>query len=92
MRTAEERAQSTRGKAENLRRQARAEEAARKHHQQQQARRAAAREMATCVREQAQRIADRIAGFLGVERRADRYRTATGEKVPAFQDVEGDGR
>ena len=38
------------------------------------------------------RIADRIAGFLGVERRADRYRTATGEKVPAFQDIEGDGR
>lgn len=63
-RTAEERAQSTRGKAENLRRQARAEEAARKHHQQQQARRAAAREMATCVREQAQRIAERIADAL----------------------------
>ena len=63
-RTAEERAQSTRGKAENLRRQARAEEAARKHHQQQQARRAAAREMATCVREQAQRIADRISDAL----------------------------
>ncbi|QYF87290.1 penicillin-binding protein 2 [Brevundimonas sp. PAMC22021] len=38
------------------------------------------------------RIADRVAGFLGVERRADRYRTATGEKVPAFQDIEGDGR
>ncbi len=63
-RTAEERAQSTRGKAENLRRQARAEEAARKHHQQQQARRAAAREMATCVREQSQRIAERIADAL----------------------------
>ncbi|OFM59769.1 chromosome segregation protein SMC [Corynebacterium sp. HMSC058E07] len=63
-RTAEERTQSTRGKAENLRRQARAEEAARKHHQQQQARRAAAREMATCVREQSQRIADRIADAL----------------------------
>lgn len=38
------------------------------------------------------RIADRIAGFLGVERRADQYRTALGDKVPAFQDVEGDGR
>lgn len=63
-RTAEERAQSTRGRAENLRRQTRAEEAARKHHQQQQARRAAAREMATCVREQAQRIAERIADAL----------------------------
>ncbi|MDY6923701.1 MAG: penicillin-binding protein 2 [Pseudomonadota bacterium] len=38
------------------------------------------------------RIADRIAPFLGVERRADQYRTALGEKVPAFEDVEGDGR
>lgn len=28
------------------------------------------------------RIADRIAPFLGVERRADRWRTATGEKIP----------
>jgi len=37
------------------------------------------------------RIADRIASFLGVERRADPYRTALGDKVPAFQDVEGDG-
>ncbi|KAK0350914.1 hypothetical protein LTR94_027085, partial [Friedmanniomyces endolithicus] len=32
-------------------------------------------------------IADRIAGFLGVERREDRWRTATGEKVPEYQDV-----
>jgi cell division protein FtsI (penicillin-binding protein 3) len=38
------------------------------------------------------RIADRIAPFLGVERRADPYRTAMGEKIPAFEDVEGDGR
>ena len=38
------------------------------------------------------RIADRVAPFLGVERRADRYRTALGEKIPAFEDVEGDGR
>ena len=38
------------------------------------------------------RIADRIAPFLGVQRRADPYRTAMGEKVPAFQDLEGDGR
>ena len=38
------------------------------------------------------RIADRIAPFLGVERRADPYRTALGEKIPAFEDVEGDGR
>ncbi|MBA4803954.1 MAG: penicillin-binding protein 2 [Brevundimonas sp.] len=38
------------------------------------------------------RIADRIAGFLGVERRADPYRTALGEAVPQYQDVEGDGR
>lgn len=38
------------------------------------------------------RIADRIAPFLGIERRADPYRTALGEKIPAFEDVEGDGR
>ena len=38
------------------------------------------------------RIADRIAPFLGVERRADPYRTALGERIPAFEDVEGDGR
>ncbi|CAN5201100.1 penicillin-binding protein 2 [soil metagenome] len=38
------------------------------------------------------RIADRIASFLGVERRADPYRTAMGDKVPGFDDVEGDGR
>ena len=38
------------------------------------------------------RIADRVAGFLGVERRADRYRTALGDRVPAFEDQEGDGR
>ena len=38
------------------------------------------------------RIADRIAPFLGVERRADRYRTALGETIPAFEDIEGDGR
>ena len=37
-------------------------------------------------------IADRIAGFLGLERRADAYRTAMGDKVAKFQDVEGDGR
>ncbi|MDO9588119.1 MAG: penicillin-binding protein 2 [Brevundimonas sp.] len=38
------------------------------------------------------RIADRIAPFLGVERRADPWRTAVGDRVPAFEDVEGDGR
>ena len=38
------------------------------------------------------RIAARIAPFLGVERRADAYRTAIGDKIPEFQDVEGDGR
>jgi len=37
-------------------------------------------------------IANRIAPFLGVQRRADAYSTALGDKVPAFQDVEGDGR
>ncbi|MGQ2991525.1 MAG: peptidoglycan D,D-transpeptidase FtsI family protein [Brevundimonas sp.] len=38
------------------------------------------------------RIADRIAPFLGVERRADAWRTALGDKTPRFEDVEGDGR
>lgn len=38
------------------------------------------------------RIADRIAPFLGVGRRADAYRTAVGEVIPAFEDQEGDGR
>ncbi len=38
------------------------------------------------------RIAERIAPFLGVQRRADPYRTALGDKIPVFEDVEGDGR
>ena len=38
------------------------------------------------------RIADRIAPFLGVQRRADVWRTATGERLPTYEDVEGDGR
>ena len=38
------------------------------------------------------RIADRIAPFLGVQRRADQYRSALGEKIPAFEDIAGDGR
>lgn len=38
------------------------------------------------------RIADRIAPFLNVQRRADPYRTAVGDKIPAFEDLEGDGR
>ncbi len=39
------------------------------------------------------RIADRIAPFLNIQRRADAYRTAVGDKViPAFEDQEGDGR
>lgn len=38
------------------------------------------------------RIADRIAPFLGVARKADRWSTELGEKVPEFEDVEGDGR
>ena len=38
------------------------------------------------------RVADRIAGFLGVQRRADHWRTADGQKIAAYQDVEGDGR
>ena len=38
------------------------------------------------------RIAARIAPFLGVQRGADAWRTALGDKVPVFEDVEGDGR
>ena len=38
------------------------------------------------------RIADRIAPFLGVERRADAYRTATGERIPQAADMAGGGR
>jgi len=38
------------------------------------------------------RIADRIAPFLNVQRRADPYRTAVGDRIPAFEDLEGDGR
>jgi cell division protein FtsI (penicillin-binding protein 3) len=38
------------------------------------------------------RIADRIAPFLGVERKADAWRTALGDRIPAFEDLEGDGR
>lgn len=38
------------------------------------------------------RIAARIAPFLGVQRGADQWRNALGDKVPAFEDVEGDGR
>ena len=38
------------------------------------------------------RIADRIAPFLNIQRRADPYRTAVGDKIPAFEDQEGDGR
>ncbi len=38
------------------------------------------------------RIADRIAPFVGVERRDDPYRTALGEKIEPVEDVEGDGR
>lgn len=37
------------------------------------------------------RIADRIAPFVDVQRRADVWRSATGERLPAFEDVEGDG-
>lgn len=36
------------------------------------------------------RIADRIAPIVGVERRADRWRTADGKKIPTLQDLERD--
>ena len=38
------------------------------------------------------RIAARIAPFLGVQRGADQWRNALGEKPPVIEDVEGDGR
>lgn len=38
------------------------------------------------------RIADRIAGFLGVERKDDRWFTATGERIPEPQVLEGNAQ
>lgn len=38
------------------------------------------------------RIAARIAPFLGVQRGSDQWRTELGDKVPVYEDVEGDGR
>ncbi len=74
LRTAEERAGATRGKAENLRRQARQEEAARKQHEIARKRRAAARRTAELVHAQAKRVGERIAEAL---ERASDNRTLT---------------
>lgn len=38
------------------------------------------------------RIIDRIAGFLGIARRDDRWSTALGERRPLIEEVAGDGR
>ncbi len=38
------------------------------------------------------RVIDRIAGFLGVERRADPYRTALGERMPLPEETTGGAR
>src|SRR5690606_38662501 len=38
------------------------------------------------------RVIDRIAGFLGVERRADRYRGAAGERLPLPEESTGGAR
>ncbi|HIW95724.1 MAG TPA: chromosome segregation protein SMC [Candidatus Corynebacterium gallistercoris] len=72
LRTAEERAAATRGRAEGLRRQARQEQAAKAHHEQARARKAAARTIATAVRDQAARVGERIADALA---RAEDNRT-----------------
>lgn len=37
------------------------------------------------------RIINRIAPFLGVERKADPWRTATGEKIPQIEDIQSGG-
>lgn len=74
LRTAEERAGATRGRAEGLRRQARQEEAARAQFEQAQARRRMAQQMASAVLEQARRVGQRIDDALA---RAEDNRTAT---------------
>ena len=74
LRTAEERAGATRGRAEGLRRQARQEEAARAQFDKAQERRRKAQQMASAVLEQARRVGARIDDALA---RAEDNRTAT---------------
>ena len=82
LRTAEERAGATRGKADNLRRQARQEEAARKQHEVSRARRAAKRKAAEVVRDQAQRVGRRIEAALAT---AQQNRTVTDQTHKQWQ-------
>ena len=82
LRTAEQKAEATRGRAEGLRRQARQEEAARAQHEQARARRAAARTIAIAVRDQAQRVGQRIADAL---HRADDNRTLKDQSHKQWQ-------
>ena len=83
LRTAEERAAATRGKAENLRRQARQEEASRKQHEIARARREAKRQAALIVQEQAERVGQRIADAL---QRAQESRTLTEQAHRQWQE------
>ncbi len=83
LRTAEERAAATRGKAENLRRQARQEEASRKQHEIARARREAKRQAALIVQEQAERVGQRIDDAL---HRAQESRTLTEQAHRQWQE------
>ena len=83
LRTAEERAAATRGKAENLRRQARQEEASRKQHEIARARREAKRQAALIVQEQAERVGHRITDAL---HRAQESRTLTEQAHRKWQE------
>lgn len=82
LRTAEERAGATRGRAEGLRRQARQEQAAREQFEKAQQRRIAAQQTAAAVLEQAQRVGQRIEDAL---HRAEDARQATDAQHKQWQ-------
>lgn len=82
LRTAEERAGATRGRADGLRRQARQEQAAREQFEKAQQRRIAAQQIAAAVLEQAERVGQRIEDAL---HRADEGRVATDAKHKQWQ-------
>ena len=82
LRTAEERAGATRGRAEALRRQARQEEVARAQFDKAQERRRMAQQMAAAVLEQARRVGARIDDALA---RAEENRTATDSSHKQWQ-------
>ena len=82
LRSAQERSESVRGKADSLRRQARHEEQSRAQHAKAQAARKAARVMAQAVQQQAGRVGQRIAEAL---ERADENRTVTEQSYKQWQ-------